>query len=178
VTANPSSRSYALCGLSSLVAEEQPDRAYVLVGEAVGYAASVGNAQAGAYARLLLSMVLSRLGEDHATVAGAALDTAEDLLDTPERFWGLNPLSFVAAKFEALRADDAGRLLGAWVIDQGFDFRLWHGAVTLGRFQEVDDLGKRLPDPVLRDLAPRVATLTDADILEICRATISAHRQK
>lgn len=174
--ANPSTLAYALGGLSIVIAAEQPDRANGLSGEAMAHAASVRNAQAGAYARLAMSLALSRLGEDQASAARAALDAAGDLLGTAERFWGLNLLGFVATRFEALGAPETDYLLGAWIIDQGFDIRQWRWD-QFGLAMGLSELTDQLTDSVLRTLAPRVATLSDADMIELCRATISQHDQ-
>lgn len=58
LTANPSTLAYALTLLATQVVTEDAPRAKTLLDEAISYAASVNNEQAGALARSTLTMVL------------------------------------------------------------------------------------------------------------------------
>jgi hypothetical protein len=171
VTANPSTLAYALTLLGAQLAIEDAPRAKTLLDEAISYAASVNNEQAGAFARGTLTMVLPQLGGDPRSAALAALGSAARLLGTAERFYGFQLIATVAVTLDDLGADESARFVRAWLIDKGFEFAPQAGTGAPGYDQAVP-LAGQMTDAVVRDLRPRVATMTDADVVAMCRAAL------
>jgi predicted ATPase/class 3 adenylate cyclase len=174
MSGNPSFLAHALILLAQYVAAEEPLEAKATVEEALGHAASVGNEQAAGLARRALMLYAPGLGGDYVTAAQILLDSAERALAIGERFFAFQDLLYVAFNLDALGADECARLVAAWIIHQGIDFR----AAALGGWVAVGhakNLAEQLSDATLGDLLPQIATMSDAGVIALCRAAIDQH---
>jgi hypothetical protein len=107
------------------------------------------------------------MGGDPAVAAHEALArSARGLLDSGERFWGLSLLLNVATNLEALGAHGPAVLVATWVISQGFTPR------STNRSRSTEPAVALVTDEVMRELASRVATMTDEDVLALCQTKI------
>jgi predicted ATPase/class 3 adenylate cyclase len=168
--ANPSTLAYGLAIVAGQFAADQPARAKELLDEAIEHATAVRNEQAGALARQGLALLVLRSGGDPIAAATTALDSAERLLGTAERFFGFSLLAVVAIGLEMLGADDAACVVAAWLASRRFDFSATTVMVNQRRANRLFELA----EPRLHDLEPRVAAMTDADVVTLCRTAIAA----
>jgi predicted ATPase/class 3 adenylate cyclase len=166
-TGNPSTLSYALAILAADLIENDPAQAKTLLDEAVLQAEAVRNEQAGALARYTQVLVLSHLGGDHVSSARETLRSAEQLLASGERFWGLSLLGAVATDLDGLGAREPGIMVTAWVLIQGIRFPLLPLSPT--------QLEELVTDDLLSQLQPTLATMTDADVIALCHAEIDRY---
>jgi hypothetical protein len=165
---NPSTLAYALALLAGEVIATDSARAKALVDEAITHAAAVRNQRAGALALQQLMQVLAEMGGDPVVAAQEALRSAQRLLDSGERLWGLSLLLNVATNLEALGARDPAVLVATWVLFQGFLPR----PRSTSRLRSVEPVVALITDEVMLELASRVETMTDDEVLALCQAEI------
>jgi predicted ATPase len=164
-TANPTTLSYTLAALAGDLIDDNPAQAKVLLGEAVAQAEAVRNEQAGALARQTQVLVLARMGGDHLSSARDTLLSARRLLASGERFWGLSLLGAVAKDLDALGAREPAVMVTGWVLSQGVQLRSTSPRTTAFLYAP-------FTEDLLRELEPRLATMTDADVIDLCQAEI------
>jgi predicted ATPase len=174
--ANPSTMAYALAIVAGQIAGDHPARAKAQLEEAAAHAAAVRNEQAGALARQGLALLLVRAGGDHLPAAREALESAQRLLDTGDRFWGYNLLAVVAFSLDALGDEEPARLVAAWLTFRRFEFR-GITAPMVGEDRALH-LAEHTTDSALQELGPRVAAMTDAEIIAVSRAALEKYPQE
>ncbi len=164
-TGNPTMLSYSLSVLAILLIRDRPERARTLLEEALLVASTVGNDEAEALTRQVLSGVASALG-DHVGAAQLSIQSAEQLFQTGDRFYAFGQLWNVAVALDALGDHEHLRVLGAWLVRRG--------AVVAGIRPLRIDIAERITPSELEELGPILDAMSDADAVEYARASVEA----